>query len=198
MEAEAVRRGQRLSQPMPRVVGVRLTGELPLGSTATDLVLVVTEMLRRQGVVGYFVEFAGDGLADLTVADRATISNMSPEFGATATLFPIDDETLAYLRLTGREAGLVDLVERYAKEQGLWREPGSGPDFDIALELDLSTVEPSVAGPRRPQDRVTVAALKGGFRGAFPGGLHRHDDGADVVPEPTLDTPHLVVEEASQ
>src|SRR5512141_2923750 len=127
IEAEAVLLGQPLYQPMPRIVGVRLTGELPRGSTATDLVLVVTEMLRAFGVVGSFVEFAGDGLAGLTLADRATIANMSPEFGATSTLFPIDGETLAYLRLTGRSAEQIGLVERYAKAQGLWREPGSGP-----------------------------------------------------------------------
>ena len=169
IEAEAVLLGQPLYQPMPRIVGVRLVGELPRGSTATDLVLVVTEMLRSFGVVGAFVEFAGDGLAGLTLADRATISNMSPEFGATATLFPIDDETLAYLRLTGRPAELVDLVERYAKAQGLWREPGPGPEFDALLELDLASVEPSVAGPRRPQDRVAPARdLPANFRDAFP------------------------------
>jgi aconitate hydratase A / 2-methylisocitrate dehydratase len=168
IEAEAVLLGQPLYQPMPRVVGVRLSGELPLGSTATDLVLVVTEMLRRHGVVGAWVEFAGDGLAGLGLADRATISNMSPEFGATATLFPIDAETLAYLRLTGRDTGLVDLVERYAKAQGLWREPGPGPDFDESLELDLTTVEPSVAGPRRPQDRVALTELPAAFRTTFP------------------------------
>ena len=160
IEAEAVLLGQPLYQPMPHVVGVRLTGELPGGTTATDLVLVVTELLRAHGVVGAFVEFAGDGLASLALADRATISNMSPEFGATATLFPIDDETLAYLRLTGRAPERVDLVERYAKEQGLWREPGAGPDFDELLTLDLSTIEPSVAGPRRPQDRVPLTGLR--------------------------------------
>ncbi|MFZ5854258.1 MAG: aconitate hydratase AcnA [Chloroflexota bacterium] len=171
IEAEAVLLGQPLYQPMPRIVGVRLTGQLPNGSTATDLVLVVTEMLRRYGVVGSFVEFAGDGLAGLSLADRATISNMSPEFGATATLFPIDDETLAYLRLTGRPAELVDLVERYAKAQGLWREPGDGPAFDDLLVLDLGTVEASVAGPRRPQDRVTLADLPANFRAAFPDAL---------------------------
>ena len=156
IEAEAVLLGQPLYQPMPRIVGVRLHGELPQGSTATDLVLVVTEMLRAFGVVGAFVEFAGDGLAGLSLADRATISNMSPEFGATSTIFPIDDETLAYLRLTGRTEERIALVERYAREQGLWREPGDGPDFDALLELDLATVVPSVAGPRRPQDRVAA------------------------------------------
>ena len=125
-------------------------------------------MLRSFGVVGAFVEFAGDGLAGLALADRATIANMSPEFGATSTLFPIDDETLAYLRLTGRPAGLVELVERYARAQGLWREPGAVPEFDDLLELDLASVEPSLAGPRRPQDRVTLAGLPASFRAAYP------------------------------
>jgi aconitate hydratase len=171
IEAEAVLLGQPLYQPMPHVVGVRLTGELPQGSTATDLVLVVTEMLRGHGVVGAFVEFAGEGLSTLSLADRATISNMSPEFGATSTLFPIDDETLAYLRLTGRGDERVALVERYAKEQGLWRDPGDGPSFDELLALDLSSVEPSVAGPRRPQDRVRLQDLRANFHGAFPNGL---------------------------
>ena len=171
IEAEAVLLGQPLYQPMPHVVGVRLTGELPQGSTATDLVLVVTEMLRKHGVVGAFVEFAGDGLAGLALADRATISNMSPEFGATSTLFPIDDETLGYLRLTGRSPEKVDLVERYAKEQGLWRLPGDGPTFDELLTLDLSTIEPSVAGPRRPQDRVRLQDLRSNFHTTFPDGL---------------------------
>ena len=171
IEAEAVLLGQPLYQPMPRIVGVRLSGELPKGSTATDLVLVVTELLRGFGVVGAFVEFAGDGLAGLSLADRATISNMSPEFGATATLFPIDDETLTYLRLTGRSAERVALVERYAKAQGLWRQPGDGPQFDAALSLDLSTVDPSVAGPRRPQDRVPLTRLRDNFRSNFPDGL---------------------------
>jgi aconitate hydratase len=168
IEAEAVLLGQPLYQPMPRIVGVRLTGSLPRGSTATDVVLVVTEMLRKFGVVGAFVEFAGDGLAGLSLADRATIANMSPEFGATATLFPIDDETLAYLRLTGRSPGRVALVERYAREQGLWREPGPGPDFDANLTLDLSSVAPSVAGPRRPQDRVELPGLPANFHAAYP------------------------------
>ena len=168
IEAEAVLLGQPLYQPMPRIVGVRLKGELPTATTATDLVLVITEMLRAFGVVGAFVEFAGDGLAGLSLADRATISNMSPEFGATATLFPIDDETLAYLRLTGRSASRVDLVERYAKAQGLWREPGDGPEFDARLELDLGTVVPSLAGPRRPQDRVALSGMPDNFRTAYP------------------------------
>ena len=176
IEAEAVLLGQPLYQPMPRIVGVRLTGSLPRGSTATDLVLVVTEMLRSYGVVGAFVEFAGDGLAGLSLADRATISNMSPEFGATSTIFPIDDETIAYLRLTGRSEERLALVERYAKAQGMWREPGSGPEFDAALELDLSTVDPSVAGPRRPQDRVPLTVLRENFQTNFPNGLQALDE----------------------
>ena len=195
IEAEAVLLGQPLYQPMPRVVGVRLTGELPRGSTATDLVLVVTEMLRGHGVVGAFVEFAGDGLGGLSLADRATISNMSPEFGATATLFPIDDETLAYLRLTGRSPERVDLVERYAREQGLWREPGDGPAFDEVLTLDLATVVPSVAGPRRPQDRVPLEALRENFRTNYPDGLEGGSsdgggtrDDADLVVDASADS----------
>jgi len=168
IEAEAVLLGQPLYQPMPRVVGVRLFGDLPRGSTATDLVLVISHMLRAHGVVGSFVEFTGDGLASLALADRATISNMSPEYGATAALFPIDDETLAYLRQTGRPEPQVALVEAYAKANALWREPEPGPDFDEALELDLSTVEPTVAGPRRPQDKVRLPELRDNFRDAFP------------------------------
>ena len=170
IEAEAVLLGQPLYQPMPRVVGVRLSGQLPQGATATDLVLVVTQMLRSYGVVGAFVEFTGDGLAGLTLADRATISNMSPEFGATATLFPIDDETLAYLRLTGRAADHIELIERYARQQGLWRVPGVTPEYDALLTLDLGSVEPSLAGPRRPQDRVALRDLQSNFRSAFPPG----------------------------
>ena len=189
IEAEAVLLGQPLYQPMPRIVGVRLHGELPQGSTATDLVLVVTEMLRSFGVVGAFVEFAGDGLAGLSLADRATISNMSPEFGATSTIFPIDDETLSYLRLTGRSPERVALVERYAREQGLWREPGAGPDFDALLELDLATVVPSVAGPRRPQDRVALTDLRDSFRAAYPNGLEALDEAGieGRRPEGTVD-----------
>jgi aconitate hydratase len=194
IEAEAVLLGQPLYQPMPTVVGVRLHGELPQGSTATDLVLVVTEMLRGHGVVGSFVEFSGDGLAGLSLADRATISNMSPEFGATATLFPIDDETLTYLRLTGRTTERIDLVERYAREQGLWRLPGTGPEFDDVLELDLASVDPSVAGPRRPQDRVPLTALRDNFRTNFPAGLGESIGG--LTGEEPIDGNGLV-EEAS-
>jgi aconitate hydratase len=171
IEAEAALLGQPIYMPMPRIVGVRLSGELPRGSTATDLVLVVTEMLRGFGVVGAFVEFTGDGLASLALADRATIANMSPEFGATSTLFPIDEETIAYLRLTGRSPERVELVEAYARAQGMWREAGAVPAFDDLLTLDLASVEPSVAGPRRPQDRVPLTHLRDSFRAAFPDGL---------------------------
>src|SRR5258706_9564217 len=137
---------------MPRIVGVRLHGTLPRGSTATDLVLVVTEMLRAYGVVGAFVEFAGDGLASLALADRATISNMSPEFGATSTMFPIDDETIAYLRLTGRSEERIALVEAYARSQGLWREPGAAPDLGSGLAPGPPRREPARPGPPPPQD----------------------------------------------
>ena len=183
IEAEAALLGQPLYQPMPVVVGFRLDGELRAGATATDLVLYVTEMLRSHGVVGKFVEFHGPGLSRLGLADRATISNMSPEFGATATLFPIDDETLRYLRMTGRSAERVDLVEAYAKAQGLFRTDASvEPRFNESLSLDLGSVEPSVAGPRRPQDRVPLTDLRRSFRAAFADGL----------------TPHGLVDEASQ
>jgi aconitase A len=168
IEAEAVLLGQPLYQLTPEVIGVRLTGSLPSGSTATDLVLTVTQMLRKRGVVGKFVEFTGSGLSYLTLADRATISNMSPEFGATATLFPVDTETLRYLRNTGRSPDQVDLVERYTKAQGLFRtDEAPEPKFDDLLELDLGTIEPSLAGPRRPQDRVPMQNLGRVFREAY-------------------------------
>ncbi|HYM52642.1 MAG TPA: aconitase family protein, partial [Candidatus Dormibacteraeota bacterium] len=179
IEAEAALLGQPLYQPMPIVVGFRLDGELRPGATATDLVLYVTELLRKHGVVGKFVEFHGPGLSRLGLADRATISNMSPEFGATATLFPIDDETLRYLRMTGRPAETVDRVEAYAKAQGLFRTDDSvEPRFSESLSLDLGAVEPSVAGPRRPQDRVPLTGLRENFRGIFAEGLHTHADGS--------------------
>ena len=168
IEAEAVLLGQPLYLLTPEVIGMRLTGRLPEGTTATDLVLTVTQMLRKRGVVGKFVEFTGAGLSQLGLADRATISNMSPEFGATATLFPVDAETLRYLRDTGRNPKLVDLVEHYTKEQGLFRTDDTiEPQFDALLELDLSTIEPSLAGPRRPQDRVPMQALGHAFRAAY-------------------------------
>ncbi|MFD6891064.1 aconitate hydratase AcnA [Streptomyces sp. NPDC059957] len=157
IEAEAAMLGQPVSMLIPRVVGFKLTGELPAGTTATDLVLTITEMLRKHGVVGKFVEFYGEGVAATSLANRATIGNMSPEFGSTAAIFPIDDETLKYLRLTGRDAQQVALVEAYAKEQGLWLDPAAEPDFSERLELDLSTVVPSIAGPKRPQDRIILA-----------------------------------------
>ncbi|MFI5975192.1 aconitate hydratase [Streptomyces sp. NPDC051452] len=157
IEAEAAMLGQPVSMLIPRVVGFKLTGELQAGTTATDLVLTITEMLRKHGVVGKFVEFYGEGVAATSLANRATIGNMSPEFGSTAAIFPIDDETLNYLRLTGRSDQQVALVEAYAKEQGLWLDPKAEPDFSEKLELDLSTVVPSIAGPKRPQDRIVLA-----------------------------------------
>ncbi|SED91579.1 aconitase [Streptomyces sp. 2231.1] len=157
IEAEAAMLGQPVSMLIPRVVGFKLTGELTPGTTATDLVLTITEMLRKHGVVGKFVEFYGEGVAATSLANRATIGNMSPEFGSTAAIFPIDDETLNYLRLTGRSQQQVALVEAYAKEQGLWLDPKAEPDFSEKLELDLSTVVPSIAGPKRPQDRIVLA-----------------------------------------
>ncbi|MFJ6539259.1 aconitate hydratase AcnA [Streptomyces sp. NPDC091385] len=157
IEAEAAMLGQPVSMLIPRVVGFKLTGELTPGTTATDLVLTITEMLRQHGVVGKFVEFYGEGVAATSLANRATIGNMSPEFGSTAAIFPIDDETLNYLKLTGRSEQQVALVEAYAKEQGLWLDPKAEPDFSEKLELDLSTVVPSIAGPKRPQDRIVLA-----------------------------------------
>jgi aconitate hydratase len=164
IEAEAAMLGQPVSMLIPRVVGFKLTGELPDGSTATDLVLTITEMLRKHGVVGKFVEFYGTGVGAVPLANRATIGNMSPEYGSTCAIFPIDDETLRYLRFTGRRDDQIDLVERYAKENGLWHDPDVEPDFSETLELDLSTVEPSLAGPKRPQDRVPLKSAKSMFR----------------------------------
>ncbi|WTO74993.1 aconitate hydratase AcnA [Streptomyces sp. NBC_00210] len=157
IEAEAAMLGQPVSMLIPRVVGFKLTGELKPGTTATDLVLTITEMLRKHGVVGKFVEFYGEGVAATSLANRATIGNMSPEFGSTAAIFPIDDETIKYLKLTGRSEQQLALVEAYAKEQGLWLDPAAEPDFSEKLELDLSTVVPSIAGPKRPQDRIILA-----------------------------------------
>ncbi|MGA5142649.1 aconitate hydratase [Streptomyces azureus] len=157
IEAEAAMLGQPVSMLIPRVVGFKLTGELTPGTTATDLVLTITEMLRKHGVVGKFVEFYGEGVAATSLANRATIGNMSPEFGSTAAIFPIDDETIKYLKLTGRSEQQLALVEAYAKQQGLWLDPKAEPDFSEKLELDLSTVVPSIAGPKRPQDRIVLA-----------------------------------------
>ena len=168
IEAEAVMLGQPLYQLAPDVVGFKFVGELRPGTTATDLVLTVTEMLRKHGVVGKFVEYYGTGLSNLSLADRATIANMAPEYGATAGLFPIDAETLTYLRLTGREEAQIELVEMYAKEQGLFRtDDMADPQFNDTLELDLGTVEPSLAGPRRPQDRLPLSGLRNTFYQAY-------------------------------
>ncbi|GAB2626621.1 aconitate hydratase AcnA [Nocardioides ginkgobilobae] len=167
IEAEAAMLGQPVSMLIPRVVGFKLSGELPEGSTATDLVLTITEMVRKHGVVGKFVEFYGPGVSALPLANRATIGNMSPEFGSTIAVFPIDEETTTYLRLTGRSEEQIALVETYAKEQGLWLDPSAEPRYSEKLELDLSTVVPSIAGPKRPQDRVEVTEAKAGFRAAL-------------------------------
>jgi aconitate hydratase len=183
IEAEAAMLGQPISMLIPQVVGFKLTGELPSGATATDLVLTITELLRKHGVVGKFVEFYGEGVAAVPVANRATIGNMSPEFGSTCAIFPIDAETLAYLRLTGRSEQQVGLVEAYAKEQGLWHEPATGESahentrYSQRLQLDLGTVVPSLAGPKRPQDRVALTDAKNSFREALSAYVH----------EPSLD-----------
>lgn len=166
IEAEAAMLGQPVSMLIPDVVGFKLSGKLSEGITATDLVLTVTQMLRKHGVVGKFVEFYGDGLADLPLADRATIANMSPEFGATCGFFPVDDVTLGYLQLSGRSAEQIALVEAYAKVQGMWRNPGDEPVFTSTLSLDMSTVEASLAGPKRPQDRVALPQVPTAFTAA--------------------------------
>src|SRR4051794_4201870 len=167
IEAEACMLGQPIYLVTPQVVGFKLHGRLPEGSTATDLVLTITQILRSHGVVEKFVEFYGEGLSSMSVADRATIANMAPEYGATMGFFPVDEQTLHYLRLTGRDENHIDLVERYCKEQGLWRTKKSEPQFTEVLELDLGTVMPSVAGPRRPQDRVELRGVKQVFRSAL-------------------------------
>ncbi|MFT4011573.1 MAG: aconitate hydratase, partial [Nocardioidaceae bacterium] len=167
IEAEAAMLGQPVSMLIPRVVGFKLYGDLPEGSTATDLALTITEMLRQHGVVGKFVEFYGSGVAALPLANRATIGNMSPEYGSTIAVFPIDAETVSYLKLTGRSEEQLALVEAYAKEQGLWHDPDHEPRYSERLELDLATVVPSLAGPKRPQDRVALSDAKQSFRGAL-------------------------------
>jgi len=172
IEAEAAMLGQPISMLIPKVVGFRLTGTLPKTATATDLVLTITEMLRKHGVVGKFVEFHGDGVAQVPVANRATIGNMSPEFGSTCAIFPIDAATLEYLRLTGRPDSQVELVETYAREQGLWHDPARELRFSEELTLDLGTIVPSIAGPKRPQDRIELAHAKTAFRDALPSYTH--------------------------
>jgi aconitate hydratase len=167
IEAEAAMLGQPVSMLTPRVVGFRLDGELPEGATATDLVLTVTQLLRQQGVVGKFVEFYGPGVGAVAVEDRATIGNMSPEYGSTCAIFPIDDETLRYLRFTGRDEARIGLVEAYAKEQGLWHEPTRTPRYSETLELDLASVVPSISGPSRPQDRIRLDEARARFQEAL-------------------------------
>ncbi|MDH4146993.1 MAG: aconitate hydratase AcnA [Acidimicrobiia bacterium] len=196
IEAEAAMLGQAIPLLIPQVVGLKLTGELPEGTTATDLVLTVTELLRQHGVVGKFVELYGPGVANLPVENRATIGNMSPEYGSTITITPIDDETLRYLRFSGRSAETVALVESYAKEQGLWFDPAAEPDFSSRVELDLSTVVPSLAGPARPQDRVRLDATKSRYRELMS------EQGRTASPQPVslasgesfeLDNGHVVI-----
>ncbi|GDY28631.1 aconitate hydratase AcnA [Gandjariella thermophila] len=191
IEAEAAMLGQPVSMLIPRVVGFKLHGELPAGATATDLVLTITEMLRKHGVVGKFVEFYGSGVGSVPLANRATIGNMSPEFGSTCAIFPVDAETVEYLKFTGRSAEQVALVEAYAKEQGLWHDPAREPVYSETLELDLATVVPSIAGPKRPQDRIALADAKQSFRNVIrdyvPG-----EDGVDEEGEesfPASDAP---------
>jgi aconitate hydratase len=164
IEAEAAMLGQPVSMLIPRVVGFKLTGEIKPGVTATDVVLTVTQMLRKHGVVGKFVEFYGAGVAEVPLANRATLGNMSPEFGSTAAIFPIDEVTVEYLRFTGRNDEQIALVEAYAKEQGMWHEPDTEPKFSEYIELDLATVEPSIAGPKRPQDRISLSEAQAAFR----------------------------------
>ena len=193
IEAEAAMLGQPVSMLIPKVVGFKLTGEIPPGATATDVVLTITEMLRRQGVVGKFVEFYGEGVGAVPLANRATIGNMSPEFGSTAAIFPIDDETVRYLKLTGRPAAQLELVEAYAKEQGLWHDPAREPVFSETLELDLSTVVPSIAGPKRPQDRIELSSAKQAFRSVLVdyAGTPNQDD-----PDDAASTKHPSVDES--
>ena len=205
IEAEAAMLGQPISMLIPEVLGFKLSGTLPVGTTATDLVLTVTERLRKQGVVGKFVEFFGPGLGSLTLADRATLSNMCPEYGATVAIFPIDGMTLDYLRLTGRDAKTVALVDAYARAQGLFAGPGS-PDafYSDAIELDLASVEPSLAGPKRPQDRMPLTAAKARFAQALPqmlaerkkpaaGAVSPSPGAVAVAVEPTIDHGAVVV-----
>ncbi len=196
IEAEAAMLGQPVSMLIPKVVGFKLTGEIPSGATATDVVLTITEMLRSHGVVGKFVEFYGEGVAAVPLANRATIGNMSPEFGSTAAIFPIDEETMRYLALTGRSREHLALVEAYAKEQGLWHDPAGEPEYSEYLELDLSSVVPSIAGPKRPQDRIALSEAKVSFRGTLPeyvrdgaGGVGGPVDEAEAESFPASDAP---------
>ncbi len=183
IEAEAAMLGQPVSMLIPRVVGFKLTGEIKPGVTATDVVLTVTDMLRKHGVVGKFVEFYGNGVAEVPLANRATLGNMSPEFGSTAAIFPIDEETIKYLTLTGRSEEQLALVEAYAKAQGMWHDPDHEPKYSEYLELDLSTVVPSIAGPKRPQDRIALSEAKVAFRKD----IHNYVEENHPAPETKLD-----------
>ena len=197
IEAEAAMLGQPISMLIPKVVGFKLTGALPATTTATDLVLTITEMLRKHGVVGKFVEFHGDGVSAVPVANRATIGNMSPEFGSTCAIFPIDELTLDYLRLTGRPAEQVELVEKYAKEQGLWHDPARELRFSEEITLDLSTVVPSIAGPKRPQDRIELTNAKIAFRDALPAYVGSANASYDNGSFPASDAPTADVTRAT-
>ena len=196
IEAEAAMLGQPVSMLIPRVVGFKLTGQIPSGVTATDVVLTITEMLRKHGVVGKFVEFYGEGVTNIPLANRATIGNMSPEFGSTCAIFPIDDETMSYLRLTGRSEEQLALVEAYAKEQGLWHDPSVEPRFSEYLELDVSTVVPSISGPKRPQDRILLSEAKTSFRKALPAYAadEVHPSPVDSFPASDAPTPDSDIE----
>ena len=189
IEAEAAMLGQTVSMLIPKVVGFKLTGKIPAGSTATDVVLTITQMLREQGVVGKFVEFYGEGVSEVPLANRATIGNMSPEFGSTAAMFPIDEVTLDYLRLTGRSEEQVALVEKYTKEQGLWHDPSQEVAYSEYLELDLSTVVPSIAGPKRPQDRIELTKAKEQFRSDLTNYVHEDVSEQEKESFPASDAP---------
>ncbi len=196
IEAEAAMLGQPITMLIPNVVGFRLNGRLKEGTTATDLVLTVTEMLREKGVVGKFVEFFGDGLGDLPLADRATLGNMSPEFGSTCAIFPIDGETLRYLKLSGRDPEHIDLIEAYAKTQGLWRHDGAeDPLYTDVLELDLAEVEPSIAGPKRPQDRIALSAADTTYRTHHAAAVANRDGGGSATAE--LDGESVAIEDGA-
>ena len=188
IEAEAAMLGQPVSMLIPRVVGFKLTGEIPTGATATDVVLTITQMLREHGVVGKFVEFYGEGVSAVPLANRATIGNMSPEFGSTAAIFPIDDVTVDYYRLTGRSEEQCKLIEAYAKEQGLWHDPSREAAYSEYLELDLSTVVPSIAGPKRPQDRIELSEAKEAFAAALPNYVSEEEQEASGLDEAVEET----------
>ena len=188
IEAEAAMLGQPMPMLIPEVVGFKLRGSLPEGATATDLVLTVTEMLRERGVVGKFVEFYGQGLASLPLADRATIGNMSPEFGSTCAIFPIDAETMRYLRFSGRPEELIELVEAYAREQGLWHDESSvEPVYSDTIALDLGEVVPSLAGPKRPQDRVALSEAQAAFRIALQDYAPQNGDDGEAALGDTIE-----------